>query len=232
MQSASGSGFRKPRVWWWFLVPLLTFGFATFVMVAVGGVYRRSRMHLAAAGGYFALTVLFLAGSQETGAGSDTYVLPDAVTVPALLIIWFGGTAHVALLQTRIRAQAPVSTTPAPVVDGADPALAAAQWRGQRRQEARALAVTNPGLAAELRIGRPDLPGRQYDDGGLVDVNHVPGDWLAGELDLPADVVAKIVSERDRLGGFTIPEELLVYCERMSAERLEIVRDRLIFIAM
>ena len=33
-------------------------------------------------------------------------------------------------------------------------------------------------LARELRIGRPDLP-RQYDDGGLVDVNNVPVGVLA-----------------------------------------------------
>ena len=31
---------------------------------------------------------------------------------------------------------------------------------------------TNPALARELRIGRPDLP-RQY-DGALVDINRVP----------------------------------------------------------
>jgi len=221
MQSAPGSGSRKPRVWWWFLVPLLTFGFASFVMVTIGGIYRRSRMQLAAAVGYFVLAVVFIAGTETTSAGSDTYVLPNAVTTPALLIIWLGGTAHVALLQTRVRAQSPVSPAPA---------LAAAQWRGQRRQEARALASDNPALAAQLHIGRPDLPGRQYDDGGLLDVNHMPGDWLAGELDLPADVVAKVVSERDRLGGFSTPEEQLIYCESMTAERLEILRDRLVFI--
>jgi hypothetical protein len=30
-----------------------------------------------------------------------------------------------------------------------------------------------PVLARELRIGRPDVP-RQFDDGGLVDLNHAP----------------------------------------------------------
>jgi hypothetical protein len=33
-------------------------------------------------------------------------------------------------------------------------------------------------MAWELRIGRPDLP-RVYDDGGLIDVNHVPPQVLA-----------------------------------------------------
>ena len=38
-------------------------------------------------------------------------------------------------------------------------------------------------LAQELKIGRPDLP-RDYDDGGLVDVNHVPAAILAARLGL------------------------------------------------
>jgi hypothetical protein len=33
-------------------------------------------------------------------------------------------------------------------------------------------------LAAELRIGRPDLP-RHFDDGGLIDVNTVPAQVLS-----------------------------------------------------
>jgi len=50
-----------------------------------------------------------------------------------------------------------------------DPALAAAIACRQRRQQARQLLANDPGLARELRIGRPDLP-RDYDDGGLVAV--------------------------------------------------------------
>ena len=49
------------------------------------------------------------------------------------------------------------------------------------RREARRLQQDNPVLAQELKIGRPDLP-RGYDDGGLVDVNHVPAAILASHL--------------------------------------------------
>ena len=198
-------------------------------MVLIGGIYRRSRIHVFAAAGYFLLTVLFFVGVQTTDTGSDRTVLPVAV-IPAFLVIWVGGTAHVAVLQTRVRGQVPGTTGRAPVRVRADPAVAAARWRAQRRQDTRALAAANPGLAAELHIGRPDLPARKYDDGGLVDVNHVPGEWLARQLDLPSDVADTIVSQRDRLGGFTSPDELLVYCEGITPERLEIVRDRLAFI--
>lgn len=48
---------------------------------------------------------------------------------------------------------------------------------------ARHIVQTNPALARELRIGRPDLP-REYDDDGLVDVNCVPGAVLADRLGL------------------------------------------------
>ncbi len=53
------------------------------------------------------------------------------------------------------------------------------------RQQARELADSNPALARELGIGRPDIP-HEYDDGGLVDVNHVPGGVLASSLGLTA----------------------------------------------
>jgi len=56
--------------------------------------------------------------------------------------------------------------------------LAAAQERLARRAQARALLASDPALAGELVIGRPDRH-RQYDDGGLVDVNNVPTAVLA-----------------------------------------------------
>ncbi|GII23657.1 hypothetical protein Pme01_32540 [Planosporangium mesophilum] len=215
---------RRPTTWWWFLIPLLTCGIGTFVMVLIGGLKLRSRLHTLAAVGYFLLTVVFFVGAQFTKPGHTGAV--DAVIIPPFLIISLGGIAHTIVLQMKVRGAAPI-----PVVQmGSDPALAAAQWRAQRRQEARALITTNPPLAAELRIGRPDAPGRQYDDGGLVDVNHVPAAYLVSELDLTPEAAAEIVSERDRCGGFSSPEELVVYCSEMTPERLAIIRDRLVFI--
>src|SRR6266700_4115871 len=63
------------------------------------------------------------------------------------------------------------------------PFLRLAFARSRRRSQARQIARANRVLARELRIGRPDLP-REYDDGGLVDVNHVPGDILTSCLGL------------------------------------------------
>jgi hypothetical protein len=83
--------------------------------------------------------------------------------------------------------------------------------------------------AAELLIGRPDL-GRQYDDGGLVDVNNVPVAGLASELALSADVAEQVAAARDRLGGFSTPDELVVYCVDMTMARLNLIRERLVFL--
>lgn len=54
-----------------------------------------------------------------------------------------------------------------------------------RKQQARELAERNPVLARDLNIGGPDAP-HDYNDGGLADVNQVPGDVLASRLYISA----------------------------------------------
>jgi hypothetical protein len=217
---------RRPNTWWWFLVPLLTCGLGTPVMVLIGGARLRSRLHLLAGIGYLLLGIYFFVTVQYTPTNGGHY--PDAAVMPAFLAVWLGGVAHTVVLQTMVRDR---TGTPPPPVPLADPAIEAARHRTQRRQEARALLASDPALAAELRIGRPDLP-RSYDDGGLVDVNHVPADTLVEQLDLPGGVAASVVAERDRVGGFGSADELVVYCDGMTADRLQIIRDRLVFIPL
>jgi hypothetical protein len=106
-------------------------------------------------------------------------------------------------------------------------ALTAARDRMHRRQHARVLAQDNPALARELGIGRPDVP-HDYDEGGLVDVNHVPGDVLASGLGLTASESAAIVTARDQLGRFSSPEELSVYAQ-LPPDRVETLRDWMLF---
>ncbi|SDT78672.1 hypothetical protein SAMN04489716_8469 [Actinoplanes derwentensis] len=113
---------------------------------------------------------------------------------------------------------------------GVDPALARARWRAGRREEARKLQATQPSMAAELMIGRPDMPGRQYDDGGLVDVNHVPAEHLARHLHIDRPLADEIIAVRDVHNGLSTPEELIVYCAALTPEKLATFRDRLIFI--
>lgn len=105
--------------------------------------------------------------------------------------------------------------------------MLAAQQRLARRSEARDLLTSNPALAAELRIGRPDLD-RHYDDGGLVDINHVPAQVIARELGIPSLVAEEIVAQRTRVGGFHSADDLVVYCGSVTLHQMELVRDRLL----
>ncbi|RAY15470.1 hypothetical protein DPM19_10960 [Actinomadura craniellae] len=87
-----------------------------------------------------------------------------------------------------------------------------ARRRLDARAEARALAASDPALARELGIGRPDLP-RGYDDGGLVDVNHCPPEVLATLPGLTPELVERVVRAREECGGFVSVEELSVLAE-------------------
>ncbi|MET7393048.1 hypothetical protein ABZS66_06065 [Dactylosporangium sp. NPDC005572] len=209
------------RLPWWFLIPLLTFGAGSGPMVVYGGARLRSRAHIAAGAVYGALFLVFFVGVQFTDEGRAGPV--DAVAATSWLVSWLGGTVHAAILQRAVRAERRRRSQPA------DPVLAAAQERLARRAEARALLASDPALAGELLIGRPDLY-RQYDDGGLIDVNNVPSAVLARELRLPAEAAEQIVDARERLGGFSSPDELVVYCAGITPAQLGNIRDRLVFL--
>jgi hypothetical protein len=180
----------------------------TFVMVLIGGVKLRSRGHQIAAADYLACTLIVMIGAASGTESNNVTVLNDgtatgnsslpAWTMAPLIIAWLGGLVHVLWLRNRVRSAANTAAGPAPWTSlGTDPAIVAAQVRAQRRHEARALLASQPALAAELRIGRPDIAARQYNDGGLVDVNHVREDWLAYALEITPAQAAEIVAARD-----------------------------------
>jgi DNA uptake protein ComE-like DNA-binding protein len=87
-------------------------------------------------------------------------------------------------------------------------AIAAANLRRDLRRRAREQAAQDPLLARELRIGRPDLP-RQYDDGGLVDLNHAPPAALTVLTGLTPQIAERIVSTREHVGRFSSAEDLV-----------------------
>lgn len=85
----------------------------------------------------------------------------------------------------------------------------------------------NPVLARELRIGRPDLP-REYDDGGLVDINRVSRSWLPAVLGFTSEESASVLVARDKLGRFTDADELCSVTD-LSPRRVDELRDLMIF---
>ena len=169
--------------------------------------------------------------AAERRIGSSASAASTLFAVVYFFGVWLGGTAHTAVLSYLVARLDPASAQANTLVPHTpDPAVAAAARRVARRQEARGLLTANPALAWELRIGRPDISGRQYDDGGLVDINHVPADWIAYALQLPPALATEIVAARsDRPGGFTTADELIVYCDHVTPEMLAMIGDLLVF---
>jgi hypothetical protein len=196
----------------WALIPALSFGLLAPVPFAYAAVRLHQRRMWAVTAAY---TVVWLA--VIVGGFSDSDV-GGIVAGTGAIALMAGGTIHAFLLRGRV-------FTPAPA---AQPAIAAALAARRRREEARAIATGDVALARELRIGRPDLP-RQFDDGGLVDVNNVPVQVLVDRLDLSPAQAGEVVEARERLGGFAGPEELIGFSE-LSEATVNALRDRLLFL--
>jgi hypothetical protein len=88
--------------------------------------------------------------------------------------------------------------------------LLTAQEAGQQRLRDRAhaqeLARTNPALAQEMGIGRPDRPGAA--DAGLVDVNNASVTALLKLPGMTGDVATEIVEAREKVHGFDSLEDM------------------------
>ncbi|MEW2356236.1 BTAD domain-containing putative transcriptional regulator [Spirillospora sp. NPDC029432] len=178
--------------------PLLTCGGLGWVAVAFCAAWRRSVLTALAAAGYLALTVF---AWITLGSGDENVLRPidDAAMIAGLLGAG-GATVHLALLTSGPgTGRAPASPAPA-VVDMIE--------RRARREQARVLLLHHPAAAAELRVGRPDLP-RTFDDGGLVDVNAVPEYVLAALPGLDPYHAKLIVAMRDAQGPYASIDDLI-----------------------
>lgn len=134
---------------------------------------------------------------------------PDTTASGTSVLGTIGGFAAMAVMVAGVLQLGPlrkqVYGRPVPVA--VDPAVARALAGRQRRDEARALLASDPSLARELGIGRPDL-GRGYDDGGLVDVNTASADVIARVADIPPSAAEQIVSKRTVHGSFFTVDEV------------------------
>ncbi|TQS27804.1 helix-hairpin-helix domain-containing protein [Microbispora sp. KK1-11] len=163
-------------------------------------VRRRSAWYGAAAAGYAAATVVWIYLSEEY---EDTQAPPLAsfLMIVCMLAPWLFATVHSLAVRKQVFGDVPAYET------GNEQAIALAQHRRALRRQARELAEHDPVMARELRIGRPDLP-RQYDDGGLIDVNHAPASVIANLPGLTSALAEQIVRVRDQVGGFVSAEDV------------------------
>lgn len=212
---------------WWFLVPLMSVGYLTFLIVFHAGLVLRNRATLIAAAAYLALEVDFIVDAAMAQVSGLTVAL-------FMIMNWVGGTVHTAHLTSRYRNQVRTtrerqSWTPWDPEDRRGDALEAAQMAIARRRDARRIVEGDLPLAAELRIGRPDLH-RSYDDGGLIDVNHVPVEYLISELEMQPATADEVITMRSLCSGFTSAEDMLMACDSLNPARMDMLRDRLIFL--
>ena len=89
------------------------------------------------------------------------------------------------------------------------------------------MARARPALAAELGVGRPDVPGADHH--GLVDVNSAPVEVLARLPGVDDALAAEIVRMRGELGRFSSVAELGAVME-LPAPTVEDLRERVVFL--
>lgn len=100
--------------------------------------------------------------------------------------------------------------------------------RRDSRERYRQLVEKDRPLARSMHVGRPDV-ARDYDDGGLLDLNSVPSYALTEHGGLSDAEAAKVVEVRGQLGRYTSMNELLAYVDlpETAATRL---RDLAVFV--
>ena len=201
----------------WASVPIWSvslLAFAPFLRLALA---RRRARDWAVFAGYLAAVILVVILISVAGPDEDA-----VATVAGTMVVVVGVVAAVhAFVAFRPGSEAVGGS------QASELALDAARARMRGRQQARELAEGNPVLARELGIGRPDVP-RDYDDGGLVDVNHVPAEVLRKSLGLTAAESEAVIKVRERLGRFSGPEELTAYTE-LPPDRVDALRDWMLF---
>jgi hypothetical protein len=209
----------------WASVPVWSIGFLSFVPSLAYAIMRRRKADWAVFAAFLAATIGMIVALGVAGSGNGG----GTAAVGGFIVALAGCAAVHAAIVFR-PGNAPASGGPAALPGTRQhnqDAIAEAKDRIERRKEARRLAETDPALARDLHIGRPDVP-RDYDDGGLVDVNHVPGAVLAADLGLTPDEVTDVIAARDKLGRFTSAEELCAYTD-LSPDRVDELRDLMIF---
>ena len=208
---------------WWASVPVWSLGFLSPVPFLIYAITHRTRRDWAVFAGYLAATVVMLVALGASGSNSAA-----TAGVGGFIIALAGCAAtHAAVLFRPSRGVPQLSGAPLSMRQRNQAAVAAAKDQLDRRKQARHLVATNPALARDLRIGRPDLP-RDYDDGGLVDVNHVPVGVFSSGLGLTPIEARDVVAARDKLGRFVSAEELCEYTQ-LSPDRIDGLRDLMIF---
>lgn len=209
----------------WALLPLFTIGLGTWAVLGWAAWRLRQRVLAWLSGAALAVTTVALVLASAPADSAENSVAGGLMAV----VLVGGGLGATFSVRGRLVGPHPGPDALPSVEDEAnEAALAEARARRERRDHARELLAHDPGLARDLRIGRPDLP-RDYDDGGLTDVNHVPALVLAGLPGVTPALARQIVEVREERGSFTCVEELEVFAG-LPDDLAAGLADRLVFL--
>ncbi|MGI5206460.1 ComEA family DNA-binding protein [Spirillospora sp. CA-108201] len=181
----------------WAFVPFVTLGYGTPASFLYAAIRRQSLGLGITAAGYGAGTAAVLMMLQS---GDPVFMFLGSFVA---ILLWIAGTGHAFAVRSSVFPR----ENPGNALN--EHAIEVARYRRTLREQARTLAAEDPPLARELRIGRPDVP-RTYDDGGLVDVNHVPREIVEALPGVTPEIADRIVRRRVQTGGFVSVEEMAV----------------------
>lgn len=233
------SAANRVPIWLW-LVPLLTCGLLWPVsLFVIAGRLQQTRAWQGAG----AITaVALLAFGMVSSQPEDADNILTATGAFLYMAAWVSAFAYVFVMGPRVQwnhvvetvVMRPTSYAPAPPVHFAPPpdpnaaAIAQVELERRKRAEARALAQRDPQMARDLRIGRPDLP-RQFDDGGLVDVNAASASAFVRTLGMSPAQADQVLAARQQLGQFQHPDDL-VNLGGLGLDTWEQVKERIILL--
>ncbi|POM24204.1 Helix-hairpin-helix motif protein [Actinomadura rubteroloni] len=171
----------------WAALPFLSLGFLTPFTFGAALLWRR--------------TAHLLVSTAVYGTVFALMVLTGTLLGPFTFLLSIVGCAHAFLIRRQVFDPDGLAGV------GNDVVVERVRRQRVLRDKARELAASDPRLARELRIGRPDLP-RQYKDGGLIDVNHAPAEVLTLLPGVTAELAERIARVRAETGGFMSAEEM------------------------
>src|SRR5215475_5493974 len=198
----------------WLLLTL-PFGLTTWAAFLYIGIRAKRVSWIVWAAVYLALMVGSFVLDTSSAHPSNA---AQSLAAGLILLTWIGGGAHAVAVSTtavkRMRAEQ-------------DPALVAARDRIAVRGEGRHLVATQPELAREVGVGRPDMRGSK--DYGLIDVNHCSAAALVRLPGITDDMAKRILDNRAGAGGFTSVEDVGMLLD-LPPSTVDQMRDMAVFV--
>jgi DNA uptake protein ComE-like DNA-binding protein len=223
-RKAIGSRWRATlRRLWWAAMPVWSVGTLSCVPFFRQAIATGRRKDWLVTLGYLGTTVvmLVLVSTDQSPDPDAAGGIIQTIGGGLAILLMGGGAAHAATIYRS------PDGPPSLAADPSLAALATAKEAAARRDKARRIAETDPALARDLKIGRPDLQ-RTFDDGGLVDVNHLSAEYLVDALDWTPAEARAVIDARTELGGFSSSAEVSAYAA-IDPDRVDAVADLLVF---